>query len=76
MGVSVCTHGYESYWACAECMYGDEVSPPEVAVPAPKVAARFVAVYDGHCDACDQPILMGQDIVRMDDDQYLHEGCE
>ena len=75
MGASKCPHGMPSYWSCEECLYGEAPPPPPPKVKA-KPVSRFTAKYDGHCDGCNLGIYVGQLIIRMSDDRYVHDGCE
>lgn len=63
-----CPHGLPTL-TCSACR--NPYKPP----PKPTVEAEFTARYDGHCDSCNLPILVGQRIVRMSDDRYLHKEC-
>lgn len=68
-----CSHGMPSPASCIECMEDGPVMAPERA--AEEVEARFPARFDGHCNACNLPISVGQRIAKLSSGRYVHEGC-
>lgn len=65
-----CPHGLDDRW-CATCKSG-----PEPRSTVPRVVAHFRAQWPGDCGGCNLPIYIGQDIVKLSNSQYVHEGCE
>lgn len=72
-----CTHGMPSPASCIDCMDEGNMPPPERPT-AVTVEVTFTARYNGgrNCPGCNLPILIGQRISRLSNDQYVHEGCE
>lgn len=63
-----CPHGL-TMASCSLCRH------PYVPPPKPTVEFTTKARFEGRCAECNLPIFIGQVIVRMSDERWVHSDC-
>jgi hypothetical protein len=63
-----CPHGLEDPAWCSTCKHGARREPQ------PEIGPPFRAGFEGHCNECNLPIAVGQEI-RVKGRTYIHRGC-
>lgn len=66
----MCIHGLGPVSACTICNGRDK---REAAIEPARI---FTAKYEGHCDACNLPIYVGQMIAWRPETKPIHEECD
>lgn len=74
MALTYCPHGMPTPASCTLCMEDGPVAPPSKNEPVTTLRV-LTAKYEGQCDACDLPIIIGQTIRLLSNDQYIHAAC-
>jgi hypothetical protein len=70
MSADECPHGLHPTW-CSICLHGiSKAQPPAT------IEATFRAKFDGQCQPCNLPIVVGQVIHKLSTGAYVHDGCQ
>lgn len=66
-----CIHGLGPVAACTIC---NGRARREIAEQA-ELPRLFAAKFEGQCDNCDLPIMVGQTVAWLPERRATHEGC-
>lgn len=70
---TACPHGEPHPSACPECV---DAPPPEQGEPPERATGyAFGAKFPGRCPLCEDPIGVGDSVLRTNRKRYVHERC-
>ncbi len=72
--MTTCPHGMPTPSSCVDCMNDDGLGAAPIHLER-AAGQSILAIFDGHCAAGDDPIAVGDEIVRSNRDRWVHVGC-